>query len=132
MNYNCALTVDCVVTSNSSVVLIKRKNAPYKGFYALPGGFVEENETVEAACIREAREETGLDLKNLFLVGVYSSPNRDPRGRTVTVAFLAEADLSQLQAGDDASEVEIVNDWRNKNLAFDHKQILSDAYKIKK
>jgi len=130
MNYNCALTVDSVVITNNAVVLIRRKNPPFKGSYALPGGFVEENETVEAACIREAREETGLSLRNLSLIGVYSGPNRDPRGRTVSVAFLAEADLASLQAGDDAASAEIVKDWRSKSLAFDHKQIVSDAFKM--
>ena len=131
MQYNCALTVDCAVFSGEGVVLIKRKNPPFRGAYALPGGFVEEDETVEEACIREALEETGLAIQNLKLVGVYSTPGRDPRGRTVSVAFLAEADLDFLQAGDDAAEAEVVKDWEDTDLAFDHKKIISDALKIK-
>ncbi len=130
--YNCALTVDCVVFSGNSVVLIKRKNPPFQNSFALPGGFVDNNETVEAACKREAKEETNLELKNLILIGVYSAPDRDPRGRVISFAFLAEADLNNLKAGDDASELEIVENWQNVDLAFDHKQIILDALKIKK
>ena len=130
MKFNCALTVDCVVFSGQSVLLIKRKNPPFEGMYALPGGFVDEDETVEAACIREAKEETNLDLKNLKLIGVYSEPGRDPRGRTVTAAFLAEAsDLSILKAGDDAKEVEFVPYQDALDLAFDHKKIIEDSLK---
>src|SRR6056297_1981806 len=131
LHFNCALTTDCIVFSNDgSVVLIKRKNPPFQGQYALPGGFVDEDETVERACAREAQEETNLDLKNLQLVGVYSSPDRDPRGRAVSAAFLAEADLSQLRAGDDAAEAELVSNWQEKELAFDHAQILKDAWEL--
>ncbi|TVR42585.1 MAG: NUDIX hydrolase [Cryomorphaceae bacterium] len=131
LHFNCALTVDCVVFSASgAVVLIRRKNPPFQGQYALPGGFVDEDETVELACVREAKEETNLELKNLQLVGIYSTPGRDPRGRTVSAAFLAEADLSQLRAGDDATEAELVQYWQEKELAFDHAQILHDAWKL--
>ena len=121
-----------MVFAGDTILLIKRKNPPFQGQYALPGGFAEENETVEAACIREAKEETNLDLKNLKLIGVYSDPHRDPRGRVVTVAFLADAnDISIMKAGDDAKETELVSDWQNKDLAFDHKQILLDAMKLR-
>lgn len=129
LRYNCAITTDCVICSESgAVVLVRRKNPPFEGHYALPGGFVDEDETVEQACIREAKEETNLDIKNLRLVGVYSSPDRDPRGRTVSAAFLAEADLSNLRAGDDAAEVELVENWQEAKLAFDHAEILRDAW----
>lgn len=131
LHFNCALTTDCIVFSkDGSAVLIRRKNPPFQGQYALPGGFVDEDETVERACVREGREETNLELKNLQLVGVYSSPDRDPRGRTVSAAFLAEADLSQLRAGDDAAEAELVHNWREAELAFDHAQILKDAWTL--
>jgi 8-oxo-dGTP diphosphatase len=112
-------------------VLIKRKYPPFQGCYALPGGFVEENESVELACIREAHEETNLDLKNLVFIGAYSAPGRDPRGRSVSFAFLADADLSQLKAGDDASHAEIINNWQDVEIAFDHKEIIEAALKIK-
>src|SRR4051812_28668670 len=122
LKFNCALTADCIIFSGNAVLLIKRKNPPFQGMHALPGGFVEENETVEQACIREAKEEANLDLENLVLVGIYSDPHRDPRGRTVTGAFLADADLRKMKAGDDASEIELVKDWEDKELAFDHKR----------
>ena len=84
------LTTDCVVRdANSRVLLIRRKNEPFKGAYALPGGFVDIGETVEAACRREVREETGLNVDALRLIGVYSDPGRDPRGHTVSVAYAA-------------------------------------------
>lgn len=127
MKYNCALTTDCVVFKGNAAVLIRRGNPPYKGSYALPGGFVEDGEIVDDACKREAWEETGLELTNLRLIGAYATPGRDPRGRTVTFAFLADADLSQLKAGDDAASVELVEDWEKESLAFDHMAILQDA-----
>src|SRR5436309_1546590 len=105
LRFNCALTVDCVIFSGKSVLLIRRKFPPFEGQYALPGGFVEEDETAEEACIRETKEETNLDVNNLRLIGVYSKPGRDPRGRTVSAAFLAEVkDPGSLKAGDDAKD----------------------------
>lgn len=131
MRYNCALTTDCVIFKGDAVVLIRRKYPPFQGSYALPGGFVEEGETVEAACAREAKEETGLNVRGLRFVGVYSEPGRDPRGRTVSCAFLAEADIADLQAGDDAAEAELVEHWQDEDLAFDHMEILLDAVKMR-
>lgn len=126
-----ALTVDCVVFDGDRVVLIRRKNEPFRGQFALPGGFVDRGETVEAACARELLEETGLLVTRLRLVGVYSDPKRDPRGHTVTVAFIGEADVSKLRAGDDAAAVELVADWRNQTIAFDHRQIIADAWRLR-
>jgi 8-oxo-dGTP diphosphatase len=128
------LTVDCVIFNKNSVVLIRRKFNPFKGWYALPGGFVDKNESVENACSRELKEETGLEIKSksLQLVGVYSNPKRDPRRHTVSVAFFGQIDTSKMQAGDDASSVELVKDWKNKNIAFDHMQIIKDALRLKK
>lgn len=124
------LTVDCVVFDNDAVVLIKRGHEPFKDHYALPGGFVDVNETVEEACKRETLEETGLMVHNLRMIGVYSDPKRDEQRHTVAVAFLADADLSTLKAGDDASHVEVVEDWMNIPLAFDHKKIIADAWEL--
>ncbi len=124
------LTVDCVVFHGKAVVLIRRAHDPFKGWYALPGGFVEVGETVEDACRREIREETGLVVKDLRLIGVYSDPARDPRRHTVSVAFLAQADISSLKAGDDASAAELVADWQHAEIAFDHHKILSDAWQL--
>ena len=122
------LAADCVIFHDDAVVLIKRKYDPFKGQYALPGGMVEIGESVEAACRREMMEETGLTVDNLRLIGVYSRPDRDPRGHVVSVAFLAEADLSTLKAGSDAAEAELVTDWREIALAFDHREILDHAW----
>ncbi len=124
------MTVDCVVFQNDAVVLIKRGNEPFKGQYALPGGFVEYGETVEDACRRETLEETGLEVRQLRLIGVYSKPDRDPRGHSVSIAFLGIADTSQMKAGSDAAEVELVSNWREAEIAFDHKDIISDALKL--
>ncbi len=125
------VTVDCVIFHGESVVLIRRGHEPFKGYYALPGGFVDVNETVEEACRRETLEETGLVVNDLRLVGVYSDPGRDAVRHTVAIAFLGEADLSTLKAGDDASHVECVSAWRSVPLAFDHRQMIEDAWRMK-
>ena len=87
-------------------MLIKRDNPPFAGSYALPGGFVEVGETVEAAASREAREETGLAIELLGLVGIYSNPARDPRGHVVSAAFLARG-RGELLAGSDARSAQV-------------------------
>jgi 8-oxo-dGTP diphosphatase len=125
------VTVDCVIFQGEGVVLIRRGHDPFKGYYALPGGFVDVNETVEEACRREALEETGVQVAALRLIGVYSDPSRDPDRHTVAIAFLAEGDISSMKAGDDASHVELVSDWRNVPLAFDHRRIIEDAWRMR-
>jgi len=105
------------------VVLIQRRNPPH-GF-ALPGGFVEVGETVEDAARREAREETGLDVELLGLLGVYSDPGRDPRGHTVSVVYIGEA-RGEPVAGDDAGGIVVVSPESPPALAFDHARILGD------
>lgn len=124
-----ALTTDCAIFDQAGrVLLIRRKHPPFAGTYALPGGFVEIGETVEAACRREVLEEVGLDLGDLELVGVYSEPLRDPRGHTVSIAFAARLSAGAVpKAGSDAATAEWVGDWRRLKLAFDHAQILADA-----
>jgi 8-oxo-dGTP diphosphatase len=99
MHRNPALTVDAVIVKNKKILLIKRKQEPYRGQYALPGGFVEYGETVEAALQREVLEETGLVVKIKSLVDVYSDPDRDPRGHVVSVAFAADIVGGTLAAG---------------------------------
>ena len=127
--YRCInLTVDILIKYNFGIVLIKRKNDPYKDFWAIPGGFVEYGEKVEDAAKREAKEETGLDIDNLKLIGVYSDPNRDSRGHTVTVAFLAEG-RGTLKSGDDAKDAKIfsLDELNDMELAFDHKRLINDS-----
>ncbi|HZA01658.1 MAG TPA: NUDIX hydrolase [Hyphomicrobiaceae bacterium] len=125
------LTVDCIaLDSKGRVLLIKRKNPPFEGWYALPGGFVDVGETVEEACRRELREETGVKAGKLHLVGVYSNPARDPRGHTVAVVFLTRVGRATARAGDDAADAEWVAKWRTLPLAFDHAKILSDGLRM--
>jgi 8-oxo-dGTP diphosphatase len=122
------LTVDCVaIDAAGRVLLIERRNPPFKGQLALPGGFVEPGESVEDACRRELLEETGVNVRKFRLVGVYSKPGRDPRGPTVSIAFLALVRRQRAIAGDDAAGVVWVADWRHLDLAFDHRRIIRDA-----
>lgn len=122
------LTVDCVaIDAAGRVLLIERRNPPFKGQLALPGGFVEPGESVEDACRRELLEETGVNVRKFRLVGVYSKPGRDPRGPTVSIAFLALVRRQRAIAGDDAAGVVWVADWRYLDLAFDHRRIIRDA-----
>lgn len=124
------MAVDVIIRrSDGTIVLVKRKNQPFKDFYAIPGGFVEHGETVEAAAVREAREETGLDVRILKLVGVYSDPERDPRGHVVSIAYLAEEVGGTLRPNTDAKEVDAFKKIP-KELAFDHQKILKDALKL--
>jgi 8-oxo-dGTP diphosphatase len=120
------LTVDIVAPMEGGIVLIKRKNEPFEGMWAFPGGFVDIGETVEDAAVREMKEETGLDVELVRLVGVYSEPNRDPRGHNVSVAFLANVVGGEMKADTDAEEVEIL-DPNSVELAFDHAEVVSDA-----
>lgn len=128
-----ALTADCVVFDRAGrLLLIKRAKPPFKGFYALPGGFVDVGETVEAAALRELKEETGLDGKIERLIGVYSEPKRDPRGHTVSVAFLIRVRSTKAIGGDDADSAEFVEGWREQKLAFDHHKIVAAAVAARK
>jgi len=127
MHKNPALTVDAVIVKDGKIVLIKRKEKPFQGQYALPGGFVEYGETVEAALRREVLEETGLAVDVSSLVGIYSDPHRDPRGHVVTAAFAAIIVNGVLASGSDAAEATF---WEITNLpplAFDHAKIIQDA-----
>lgn len=123
------LTVDAVIPyKGDNIILIKRKNPPYQGHWALPGGFVDIGETVENACIRETQEETNINAKIVRLIGIFSEPNRDPRGHTVSVAYLCEplTDEEKPKAQDDAAELEIVpiSKIPTIELAFDHYEII--------
>ncbi len=126
-----ALTVDCVVfDADDRLLLIRRAHEPFTDRYALPGGFVEVGETVEAAALRELREETGVDGRIERLIGVYSDPARDPRGHNVSVAFLVNSAGGAARAGDDAAAAAFMANWEELSYAFDHAQIIADARKL--
>ena len=127
MHKNPALTVDAVIVKDGKIVLIKRKEEPFQGQYALPGGFVEYDETVEAALRREVLEETGLVVEVTSLVGIYSDPRRDPRGHVVSAAFAAVIVSGELASGSDAAEANFLEITHLPPLAFDHAQIARDA-----
>jgi 8-oxo-dGTP diphosphatase len=119
-----SLAADCVVFDpQGRLLLIRRKNPPFQGQYALPGGFVDYGETTEQAAARELLEETGLEARALDLIGVYSDPDRDPRGHCVSVAYLVRVAAFEPQAGDDAAHAEFVAGWEHEALAFDHNTI---------
>lgn len=123
------LTVDIIIEYNSGIVLIKRKYAPHG--WALPGGFVEYGESLEDAAIREAKEETNLDVELVTLLYTYSDPSRDPRRHTVSAVFIAKGD-GKLKAGDDAGGAKVfTKDEIPSALAFDHKNIVNDYLKFK-
>lgn len=123
-----ALSVDAVLFDGEGrLLLVRRKYPPFQGALALPGGFVDYAETVEAAVQRELEEETGVRTGVSKLVGVYSAPDRDPRRHNVSVAFLMEPSGQMPQGGDDAASAEYVENWRDVDLAFDHRRIVEDA-----
>ena len=125
------LAVDCAVfDARGRVLLIRRGNPPFKGRRALPGGFVEVGESVEAASRRELEEETGIKVRTLQLVGVYADPRRDPRAHSCSVVFLTRVARAAAKAGDDAAATEWVKDWSKVDLAFDHAAILADAARM--
>ena len=128
-----AVTTDIVVFAERqgrpSILLIRRKGEPFAGDWALPGGYLEEDETLEACAARELHEETGLETADLRLFGTFSEPGRDPRGRTVSVAFLTRVDAGAVEprAGDDAAETRWFACDALPVLAFDHDRIIARA-----
>ncbi len=126
------LAVDAVIVKDKKVLLVKRKYPAFKGRWALPGGFVDYGETVEKAVVREAREETGLNVEIEELLGVYSEPNRDPRGHTVSVVFLCAVKNGKTRSK--TNETLGCRFFSQKELsrikiAFDHRKIIRDALK---
>jgi ADP-ribose pyrophosphatase YjhB (NUDIX family) len=120
------LTVDVIIECGGGIVLIERKNPPYG--WALPGGFVDYGETVESAAVREAKEETGLDVKLLRQFHTYSDPERDPRQHTVSTVFVAEAEGNPV-AGDDARRAGLFKRGALPGpIVFDHSGILKDYF----
>lgn len=120
-------TVDAIIERESRILLIQRGNDPFGGYFALPGGFVDYGETVESAVKREAQEELSLTVTPTAILGVYSGPDRDPRGPVISTVFICTA-VGHVQAGDDAASFDWVHvdNIHELDLAFDHSQILSD------
>jgi 8-oxo-dGTP diphosphatase len=119
-----ALAVDVVIEIGSRVVLIERRNPPHG--WALPGGFVDPGETLEHAAVREAAEETGLEVELVCLLGCYSDPRRDARGHTVSVVYVGRAE-GEPHGQDDARAAACVDPAApGVALAFDHARILAD------
>ncbi len=127
------VAVDSIIKYQGHIVFIRRGRFPFKGMLAFPGGHLDLQENCEVAAVREAKEETGLDVKIEKLLNVYSDPDRDPRGHYVTVVYLGTASGTPL-AGDDANEVVLVPIEKTKDgsikLAFDHNRMLKDAFEM--
>lgn len=131
---NPAPTVDLIIEMidqpHRPIILVERLNSPYG--WALPGGFVDYGEAVETAAIREAKEETDLDVKLIEQFQVYSDPNRDKRKHTISIVFIATA-RGKPTAKDDAKSLRVVNPWEAPtNLCFDHDQILQDYWRYRR
>lgn len=124
------LAADVIIKrKDGGIVLVRRRFYPYVGYWALPGGMVEYGEAVEAAAIREAKEETSLRVRLEKLVGVYSKPGRDPRGHCVSICFLARETGGKLEAKSDAAEVGVFKTSKKlpRKIAFDHRKMLKDS-----
>ncbi len=123
-------TVDIIIEIEGGIVLIERRNEPFG--WALPGGFVDYGETLEQAAVREAREETSLEVSRLRLVGCYSDPARDPRMHTISTVFAAVG-AGVPMAADDAANLQVFPlDDQPAILCFDHKKIIDDYVHLKK
>ena len=129
-----AVTADCIVITKEpdpKVLLIERGDEPFKGCWAFPGGFMNMDETTEQCAIRELEEETGLHISDMHQIGAYSKVDRDPRGRTVTVAYLAIVEKPIAVTGqDDAAKAQWFPLSDLPELAFDHADIMQDAIKF--
>ncbi len=123
------VAADLIIEQNDEIVLIKRKYEPFKDHWCLPGGHVEHGEQVRNAARREAKEETGLDVELDALLGIYDTPERDPRGPVISIVYTATPEDSNqsLDPATDAKDAQWVTlDDLPEELGFDHKQILED------
>jgi 8-oxo-dGTP diphosphatase len=130
-------TIDIILFENSNsnkVLLIKRKKDPFKDYFSLPGGFVNEGEKVEDAVRREAEEELLVKVEPIDILGVYSDPHRDPRGHIMSITFIVKIMSGELKAGDGVAEIKWteINNLGNIKLGFDHLKILYDYETWKK
>lgn len=128
--------VDVIIEKDDKLLLIRRKNEPFKGLLAIPGGFVNEGEKVEDTAVREMTEETNLTIEPTDILGVYSDPKRDPRGHVISIVFIGKIIAGEVRAGDDADSFEWVSykELKNKQIVrtFDHLKIMEDYQKSKK
>jgi ADP-ribose pyrophosphatase YjhB (NUDIX family) len=122
-------TVDIIIETMGGIILIERKNKPFG--WAIPGGFVDYGESLEQAAVREALEETGLQVELTDQFHTYSDPGRDPRHHTISTVFVASADGLPI-AGDDAVQAKIFTEGTLPSLAFDHAAILADYFSYRK
>jgi 8-oxo-dGTP diphosphatase len=132
---NPAPAVDFLISKNdnSKILLVRRKNDPFKGMLSIPGGFINEGETAEDAMIREAKEETSLVVEPIAILGVYSDPQRDPRMHTISVTFITRIVQGSENARDDAAALQWINIEdeldgliQSQQIAFDHSKILNN------
>jgi 8-oxo-dGTP diphosphatase len=130
--YNPALAVNAIISKDNSILLVKRSVEPFKGLWSLPGGFVEYDETVEDSITREVKEETGLSVEPVKVVGVYSQPTRSPAKHVVTVCYLCNILGGELKTSDENIEVKFFSvECLPRQLAFDHLKIIEDYLKCK-
>ena len=122
-----SLAVDAVIPEGNGLVLIKRRFEPFKGKWAFPGGFVDYGERVEDAVRREAKEETGLDIEPVKIIGVYSEPGRDSRKHVVCISYLVKRVGGGMKASDETSDVRLIEKISENKLAFDHARVIRDA-----
>lgn len=122
-------TADGLIIKKGKILLVKRNHEPYFGFWAIPGGFVEQEETCEEAVVREVREETGLKTKIKEFIGVYSAPSRSPE-HTITVAYLLEIMGGKVRKSEEATDIQWFPLDDLPPLAFDHRKIIDDYLKI--
>jgi ADP-ribose pyrophosphatase YjhB (NUDIX family) len=124
---NPLVTVDIVIEIDDGIVLIKRENPPYG--WALPGGFVEYGETLESSAVREAKEETSLEIQLKEQFHSYSDPHRDPRHHTVTTVYIAKG-IGIPKSGDDAKKLGVfIKSNLPEPIVFDHKKIIDDYFR---
>lgn len=133
---NIAVTTDCVIFYKPSggelkVLLVQRENDPFKNDWALPGGFLEDEEPLEEGAKRELKEETGLQISEVHQLKAFGNPGRDPRGRTISIAFWGEVfSEEKVEGSDDAKDANWFSVEKLPDLAFDHKEIIEYALKV--
>jgi len=125
------IAVDGVLFKDGSVLMVKRVQEPYKGYWAVPGGFVEYKEKLEHAIVREVKEESGLNVKTKGIVGIYADPNRDPRGHVISICFLLKLAGGKIKTSDETSDVKFFKKLPGK-ISLDYRKMIKNAKKMVK